>query len=167
MPSVDALSSPSGEVLVVADDGYVDLWPAIPEQLTVTAYALVRRGYERWRIYGADGQVRSIQALTPARPFGTVRKLLAYTVYNPRLETTVTYGQPREYALEELKEALRRAVEQDDDILTQFCESDELRQQISAARTHTELLSVIRSTRSPAAQPNAQMPPKGHKGQSS
>jgi hypothetical protein len=146
---VDALSSPSGEFLVVADDGYVDLWTAVPEQLTVTAYALVQRRYESWRIYGPDGQVRCIQALAPARPLGPVRTLLAYTVYNPRLETTVTYAQPRGYALEELKEALGRAVEQDDDVLTQFHESDELRQQITAARTHAELVGVIRRTRSP------------------
>ena len=147
--SVDALSSPSGEFLVVADDGYVDLWTAVPERLTVTAYALAKRRYVAWHIYGPDGQVRRIEALAPARPLGPIRKLLAYTLYNPQLETTVTYAQPRRYALEEPKDALRRAVEQDDDILTQFYEADELGQQISVATTHADLVSVIRRTRAP------------------
>jgi hypothetical protein len=51
--------------------------------------------------------------------------------------------------VDELKDALRRAVERDDDILTQFYEKSELRQQIDAAETHADLIGVIRRTRSP------------------
>ena len=147
--TMDALSSPSGEFLVVAEDGYVDLWLVVPERLTVTAYALVREGYKSWWIYGPAGEVRRIEALVPIRPVGRLARVLAYTVYNPRLETTVTYAPPRAYALQDLKAALRRAVDKDDDVLTQFCEPDELRRQIDAASTYAELVNVVRGTMSP------------------
>jgi hypothetical protein len=149
MASLETLHSLSGEFLVVADDGYVDLWVAAPDRLTVTAYALVQRGYLRWRIYGPDGQVRRIRTLVPERPLGPLGKVLAYTVYNPRLETAVVYAPSRAYALEELKDDLRRAVERDDDILTQFVEAEELHRHIGAARSRSDLLGVIRRASTP------------------
>jgi hypothetical protein len=50
----------------------------------------------------------------------------AHTVHNPVVELAYEYTRGPVYPVEELRDAVRRAIEQDDDILTQFHEASEL-----------------------------------------
>jgi len=68
--------------------------------------------------------------------------LLANTIYNPRVTATLIWQPPKPYSLDDLKFAYARAVEQDDDILTQFVEAEELKARISRAQSFAELVEV-------------------------
>lgn len=88
---------------------------------------------------GQKWQPRGIQSRYK-RSWWTV--LLANTVYNPWTMVTVLWGEPKTYALEELKQAYLKAVDRDDDILTQFVEAAELKKRISDAQSFDQLVEV-------------------------
>ncbi len=68
--------------------------------------------------------------------------MLVNTIYNPKINVTVLWGEPKTYVLEELKTAYIKAVEKDDDILTQFVEAKELKNKISDAQSFGELIEI-------------------------
>lgn len=69
---------------------------------------------------------------------------LVYTVFNPWIDVELLWEEPRAYRLEELKERYLEAVDQDDDILTQFVDAPELKSRIAAARSFDDLVKVYR-----------------------
>jgi hypothetical protein len=70
--------------------------------------------------------------------------LLANTVYNPWTTVTVLWEEPKTFALEELKQVYSKAVDRDDDILTQFVEAGELKKRISGAQSFEQLIEVYK-----------------------
>jgi hypothetical protein len=73
-----------------------------------------------------------------------VALLLANTVYNPRITVTILWREPKAYELQELKRAYSRAVDEDDDVLTQFVDAEQLQKKIGAARSFEELIDVYK-----------------------
>lgn len=88
----------------------------------------------KWQAKGIDSRYR--------RTWWTL--LLANTVYNPRITVTLVWREPKTYALEELKLVYSKAVDKDDDILTQFVEARELKKKISEAESFVNLVEVYR-----------------------
>ena len=70
------------------------------------------------------------------------RRLLANTFHNPFITVTVLWRESRSYELDELKLAYSKAVDKDDDSLTQFVEGQELKARISATRSFADLVEV-------------------------
>ncbi len=70
--------------------------------------------------------------------------LLASTVFDPVITVTFQWHEPTGYSLEELQKAFSKAVDEDDDILTQFAEAREINQRVSAAQSFAELADVFR-----------------------
>jgi hypothetical protein len=63
-------------------------------------------------------------------------------IVSPKVVFTIVWQEPKPYALDELKQAYSRAIDLDDDGLTQFVEAAELREKISKARSFDELVAV-------------------------
>jgi hypothetical protein len=61
----------------------------------------------------------------------------------PWMSVTYVWHEPKEYSLEELKAVYTKAVEMDDDNLTQFVESAELTKRISEAQSFEGLVEVF------------------------
>jgi len=97
---------------------------------------------EKLVVFDRDG--KKWQARVVDLPFEKSwwRVLLAHTVYNPTIPITVRWHEPRSYTLDELKQAYIRAVDEDDDILTQFVEAEELKGKIAAANSFDSLADV-------------------------
>jgi hypothetical protein len=53
------------------------------------------------------------------------------------------------YPVEELRDAVRRAIEQDDDILTQIHEASELLAHLELARSFDDVAAVLELTETP------------------
>jgi hypothetical protein len=71
--------------------------------------------------------------------------LFPFTVLcSPWISVTYIWSEPTEYSLDELKAAYIRAVEMDDDILTQFVGAVELEKRIHHAHSFSELAEVYR-----------------------
>ncbi len=86
----------------------------------------------KWHAKGIESPYR--------RSWWTV--LLANAIYNPRVTVSVVWREPKPYTLEDLKSVYSKAVDQDDDILTQFVEADELKKRISDAKSFDGLMAV-------------------------
>ena len=147
MPS--AKSADSGlKVIAITRRGAVTLFEEIPTTVPSTAYAVATRGWVGTVLYGPDGFAHVVGNLEAATPLNAFRKLLSY-VYNPRLTAVVTYKAARPYDIDELRRALLSAIDQDDDILTQWHDEDELLRRVRSAGSYDELLQVVQDTTRP------------------
>jgi hypothetical protein len=133
---------PIGPCFEVGPDGYFSFHPEFTSTMMWTAlgafsvqvdkYTIFDRDGRRWRTTGAEAQFRK----------SWWRVLLAHTVYNPRIPVTILWAEPTSFDLSELKQAFLKAVDNDDDIFTQFFEETELKKRISDAHSFDGLIEV-------------------------
>ena len=136
--------SPTGPCFEVGPKGYFAFIPEFSSVQTATTLGAIGGFFEKTTVFDRDG--RKWRAAGIKAPFKKSwwSVLLANTVYNPRVSVTVEWRQPSDYRLDQLKEAYSKAVDQDDDILTQFVEASELKKKIAEARTFDSLVEVYR-----------------------
>lgn len=136
--------SPSGPCFEVGPKGYFAFTADYSSTQTATTLGALGGFFEKTTVFDRDG--RKWRATGIKVPFKKSwwRVLLANTVYNPRVSVTVEWQRPTEYRIEELKQAYSKAVDQDDDILTQFVEAPELKKKIAEAQTFDDLMGVYR-----------------------
>lgn len=89
----------------------------------------------------------AVSAAVPARPLGAWSRMLAATVYNPRVRVQFEYERADRYTLDDLKAAFGLALEADDDVLTQFHEPEELRGKLAAAASFAAVAAVLELSR--------------------
>jgi hypothetical protein len=65
-------------------------------------------------------------------------------LFSPWIPVTYVWREPTEYSLDDLKAAYIKAVDMDDDILTQFVDADELIGRIQHARSFASLVEIYR-----------------------
>jgi hypothetical protein len=136
--------TPTRPCFVVGTRGYFSFEPTFSSQQTATLLGVLGGFFEKSVVYDAEGhkwQTKGIDSLYK-RTWWTL--LLANTVYNPRVTVTLVWREPKTYALEELKLAYSKAVDKDDDILTQFVEAGELKRKISESESFVSLVEVYR-----------------------
>jgi hypothetical protein len=134
-------------VLAIGRRGWVEGYPALPLALEVTALGYHRAWWHASTFFHADGYRYAVSAAVPARPLGAWSRMLAATVYNPRVRVQFEYERARRYTLDDLKAAFGAALEADDDVLTQFHEPEELRGKLAAAASFAEVTAVLELSR--------------------
>jgi hypothetical protein len=135
---------PNGPCFAVGPRGYFSLEPTVSSQQTATLLGAINGFFDKRIVYDADGrrwQAKGIEC-GYRRTWWTL--LLANTVYNPRITVTILWREPKAYDLQELKRAYSRAVDEDDDVLTQFVDAEQLQKKIGAARSFEELIDVYK-----------------------
>ena len=137
-----SMSRAGGVIAITAREG-VSLLAELPHEVESSAYGIVTGGWLGCRLYDAAGLVHTVRTVVPTRALGPVARLLARTVYSPRLTAVLEYAPPCRYATHELREALIRAVEADDDILTQWYDASDLVARLHAAGDFQSLRAVI------------------------
>ena len=136
--------TPTAPCFVVGPRGYFSFEPSYSSQQTAKLLGAIGGFFDKSTVYDSQGrkwQAKGIES-PYRRSWWTV--LLANTVYNPRIAVTLLWRESEPYSLEELRLAYAKAVDKDDDILTQFVESDELKKRISEAQSFDELVEVYR-----------------------
>jgi hypothetical protein len=133
--------TPSGPSFVTAsrDSFYFD--PAFVSTWQTSLRGALGEFRERIVVFDAKGKKWSASEIRMSRKKNWWSVLLANTI-NPNVATTILWKDPTPYSIEELKQAFSHAVDQDDDILTQFVEADDLKKKISQAQSFEELVSV-------------------------
>jgi len=84
-----------------------------------------------------------VEKATPEEELPPLSKLMAKTIHNPTFNVNYQYQSTGFYKIDELKQALRAAVEKDDDVLTQFHEAEELVARIDAAKNFDDLVDML------------------------
>ena len=130
-------------VIFVGEDGWTDTARDLPEQRATSAHGFHKPWWKGVKLYHRNGYRFVVEKATPEEELPPLSKLLAATIHNPTFNVTYEYQSTGFYKIDELKQALRGAVEKDDDVLTQFHEADELISRIDAAKDFSDLVGVL------------------------
>jgi len=136
--------TPTGPCFVVGPRGYFSFEPSFSSRQTASLLGAIGGFFDKSIVYDADGRQWKAKSIESRYKRTWWTLLLANTVYNPRITVTVLWREPKGYALGELKRAYSKAVDKDDDILTQFVEVEELKKKISEAQSFAALAEVYR-----------------------
>ena len=137
------MSTPDGiAVVCVGTDGWTATEPSLPTERTTSAYGFHKPWWRGVRFFHRDGRCYEVASAIPVRPLVPLSRLLASTIYNPRLTVRYEY-RARAYDLAELRQALIDAIDRDADILTQFHEPEELKRRLDLARTFDDVVGVL------------------------
>lgn len=131
------------QVIFVGDNGWTDTANDLPAERSTSAYGFHKPWWKGVKIYHRNGYVYEVEGAKPVNPLPPMSKLLAATLYNPTFVAQYEYRSTGFYKIDELKQALRDAVERDDDILTQFHDADDLYARIAAAKVFDDLVDVL------------------------
>ena len=134
------------QVIAVGADGWVDASAALESEGVASSAGFHRPWWRDVTFFHRDGQCYEVALATPERKMGLASRALAATFFNPRIRVRYEYRVVGPYALSELKQALRTAIEADDDSLTQFHEADELQERLAAASSFEDVAAVVELT---------------------
>ena len=123
--------------------GWTALQSELPRIRRTSAIAFHRGWWRTAEFYHVDGPRYRVASGTSVQPLGRLSAVLAYTVYNPRVDVEYAYERIGPYALDQLKSAVQEAIDADDDVLTQFVEPDELKRQVAQASSFEALAHVL------------------------
>jgi len=73
-----------------------------------------------------------------------ITRLLTNTIYNPKLKVTLEWRKIGNYNIAELKEAINRCVDKDDDIVTQFAEGETIKEAVNSSDSFIEITKVLK-----------------------
>jgi hypothetical protein len=140
----------SGNIIVVGPAGWVERREELPSQLRGSVYGFFRRWWNGTTYFHRDGAKYEVARVSPPRPLGSVHRILAASIYNPSLDFTVEHRRTGTWSIDELRGALRVAIERDDDILTQFHERETLLARLAMAKSFDDVVNVIALAETPA-----------------
>src|SRR5262245_9000443 len=122
-------------VIFVGEDGWTDMARDLPEQRATSAHGFHKPWSNGVKLYHRNCYRYEVEKATPEEELPPLSKAMAATIHNPTFNVQYEYTSTGFYQIDELKQALRAAVEKDDDVLTQFHEAEELTSRIDAAKT--------------------------------
>ena len=129
-------------VIMIGDGGWTDTAESLEVERTTSAYGFHKPWWKGVTFFHRDGTRYEMLTATPAQWMPP--KFLALTIYNPSVLVRYDYRSVGPYEVDDLKQALADAIDQDDDILTQFHEADELKELLGNAKTFDGVLKVLR-----------------------
>jgi hypothetical protein len=130
-------------VIFVGEDGWTDMARDLPEQRATSAHGFHKPWWKGVKLYHRNGYRYEVEKATPEEELPALSKLMAATIHNPTFNVQYEYTSTGFYQLDELKQALRAAIEKDDDVLTQFHEAEELVARIDAGKNFDDLVDML------------------------
>ena len=130
-------------VILVGDNGWTDMEPSLPAERVTSAYGFHKPWWHGVSFFHRDGSRYEVASALPTQALPPLSKLLAATIYNPRLTVRYEYRSLGRFELTDLKQALLKAIDKDDDILTQFHESEGLKRRVGDARSFDDVAEVL------------------------
>ncbi len=131
-------------VISIGPDGWTDTRPTLASVDSTSTYALHRRWWRGVIFFHQDGNRYEVAVAEGQRPLSLLSRVLAATVYNPRIMVLYEYRQLGPYRVDELRRAVVDAIDKDDDVLTQFHTADELKPRLSRAESFGDVVNVLR-----------------------
>src|SRR5262249_19783733 len=131
-------------LLIIDSKGWLG-WQTDNEKSRFSLYGSLNT--KRWTAYDASGSAWRV--LPDSFPYPDVwwTRLLANTIYNPRFHAELRWQHVGAYAFEELQERICALVDKDDDILTQFIESEPLKKVVRGCTSFDQLTHRLRKMR--------------------
>lgn len=134
-------------VIFVGEDGWTDMARDLPEDRATTAHGFYKPWWKGVRLYHRNGYRYEVENATPGEDLPPVSGLKAATAHDPTFNVQYEYRSTGFYQLDELKQALSAAVEENGDVLTQFHDADDLMTRMAAAKTFDDFVQVLEYAR--------------------
>jgi hypothetical protein len=131
-------------LLLIASDGWIGYFKNNEELGDWNYLAINKYNHIKPIIMDADDLVWKINRILPNKPPSFIDKLLAYTFYNPLIPVTFELDPVAENPLTVVKEAVKQAIDADDDILTQWVEADKLQGAVKKASSFKSLVAILK-----------------------
>ena len=93
--------------------------------------------------YDSDGKKWNLKLTSDKITDSFLTRLLAYTIYNPTVAVIPKWKLISEFELNEIKLELIKCVDDDDDILTQFIDSDQIKNHINTAESFEIIYNIL------------------------
>jgi hypothetical protein len=140
---LDAVAFPA---LIVADDGWVQ-FVKTASLLTEWSTSAIRK-YNTSRVLLYDRLERAwlLESIAPLNRRNPLLRL-ADPIRNPRIAVHIRIRPILEASTDAVRDALLRAIDADDDILTQEVEAPELKAQIETAKSFDAVVQVLKAAR--------------------
>jgi len=130
-------------VILVGSNGWTNMEPSLLAERITSAYGFYKPWWKGVGFFHRDGSRYEVTSARPSKALPPFSRLLAATIYNPQLTVRYEYQSIGPYELADLKQALVRAIDKDDDILTQFHNAQDLKQRVTDARTFDDVVDVL------------------------
>jgi hypothetical protein len=123
--------------LIIADDGWIDLWSE-PQQI-FTASAIATYNKRSVVIYDTQNQAWQVEQIVPGKKMSMIDRIL-----NRKLQVQVKVKPIDSKAFPAIVNALDKAIGADDDILTQDTDANVLRAAVRKADSFKTLIQALR-----------------------
>ncbi len=110
--------------------------------LRLDRLAVVKRVWEHCKAFDADSRYDLI--LTDVPQVNLLQRMLASTLYNPSVDITATWIKVGDRMPSDLLDSVRAALEKDDDIITQWFDSNQVMNLLESASSWDELVLAVR-----------------------
>lgn len=129
-------------VLIVASDGWVQM---LDEEGSSKWNCIAITKYNKLQPLVIDSgmQVWKMKNIIPEKPITFIDIILANTFYNPLIPITFELEPILEKPFQRVQEAIKDAIDADDDILTQWVAEEELKELVERATSFKTLLSIL------------------------
>jgi len=132
-PQFPIISVYNEGVEIISDDTY----------LTKTNVLGILNGAGNSRAFDSNGKKWNYHLVSDKVKDNFLTRLVANTVYNPFVDCHPKWTKSVDYKLEELKKALTKAINKDEDILTQFVDRETLKEHVNASTSFDEVYRVL------------------------
>lgn len=136
-------NTPSYPLIVIDNSGYLDLIDNEDPLTSSNALVLIRNFHKKLQAYYGHGNIWKVENVESKYKINNLTKFLAYTFYNPSIKVTLTWKKERSYQINELKNAINKLVDQDDDILTQFEEGDIIKKAVDNSNSFQGIIDTL------------------------
>lgn len=103
----------------------------------------VLKGNSNSTAFDSDGRKWKFKLTSEKINDNLITRFLANTFYNPTVDVIPEWKKINSFEIEEIKSKLITCIEKDDDILTQFIDSDEIKNYINKAETFDEIYNIL------------------------
>ena len=121
----------------------VGMLKALPTRIRTTTHGVTSGGWRGTKHFDSEGRLHVIRDLIAPHQMSLAQRVLAATFRNSWLVARISYEDPVPYDLSNLVDTLIRAVEADDDILTQWREANDLLAKLRAAKTFNHCVATL------------------------
>ncbi|MBJ2176516.1 hypothetical protein JBL43_19870 [Aureibaculum sp. A20] len=121
----------------------LDIIPSDTDLTKATVLAVLN-GSANTHAFDGNGQKWTYEFTSDKVNDKFLTRFLANTFYNPIVDIKTNWTLMDKYTLEELKKEISECIDDDDDILTQFIESDDLKKEIFESKSFESIIQQLK-----------------------
>ena len=135
-------NQPDFPLILIDNSGYLSLSNSADDLSTASVVALSNNFHKNLRAYGQNHTLWTITNVDSSYKLTILTKFLAHTFYNPRVRVILTWAKS-DFKLAELKKDIKRSIDKDDDVLTQFEEAPIINSAIDSCESFHDVLYTL------------------------